>query len=472
MKKSALVLAMSLAFLIVGGMVVPSSNTVYANKKEIKFVEPYNVCELMYMDANPGKVEYTFSDGILTVSGTGIATKSYREVVNADDIEQVVINEGITAIADYAFGDLKNLKKIVIPKSVEKIGMKSLAGLTMNSIVVPATVKNFGYNAMIGGHIKKVVMPGNFNCSTYDPSLLDEEGYPLKGAIRGGDKRLYQILPKTDHLILNSDFNPNVMTYFYKAKKISLSKKDKKYKVFSNLIYTRNGKKLVMVPASTKHVKVRNGCKVILADAFLYYYGKYSASEDWNCDSYYIFCNKLKTVTIPHSVKRIKWDKNKDIDYDDLENVDFKWKLKSGKWRGNVLVDIRNICQPGDNFIFLSKKYNVKEYNNMFISYDGVLIKYCGYTKINEGKGKKRYEGSKNTLKIPKSVKEIAYHAFSYMDNPKVLKKVILPKTIKKINNYAFTGAYKLKKVKNLSKVKKVGKHAFYNTPLYGKKRV
>lgn len=68
----------------------------------------------------------------------------------------------------------------------------------------------------------------------------------------------------------------------------------------------------------------------------------------------------------------------------------------------------------------------------------------------------------KGTYKVPTGVKIIASRAFAYSS----VKKVILPKGCKEIKARAFYRCSGLKTVKNVKRVKNIGKGAFYKTKL------
>ena len=117
-------------------------------------------------------VYYTLDDnGTLTVRGKGaIWNYSWDASPFYDDysIENVIIENGVTAIGDYALFHCKNLKSVVIPTSVTAIGgnafalCSSLASLTipnsvtaigdsafgdcssLKSVTIPSSVKTFG----------------------------------------------------------------------------------------------------------------------------------------------------------------------------------------------------------------------------------------------------------------------------------------------------------------------------------------
>ena len=93
-------------------------------------------CEWGYCGDN---AEYVYNnvDKTLTISGTG-KTDNYNNDLGAgapwysykDDIESVVIKEGITGIGHYNFADESNLKSITVPKSLQNFGNSAFNNTT------------------------------------------------------------------------------------------------------------------------------------------------------------------------------------------------------------------------------------------------------------------------------------------------------------------------------------------------------
>lgn len=80
-------------------------------------------------------------DGTLTISGTGaIANKG--EFVYNTNIKKVIINEGITEIADQLFSGSSNLESISLPQSLEIIGSLQFKDcISLKEIIIPPNVK-------------------------------------------------------------------------------------------------------------------------------------------------------------------------------------------------------------------------------------------------------------------------------------------------------------------------------------------
>ena len=97
---------------------------------------------------------WTFSSatGTLTISGTGAMTKYYKVKApwtnRLDSIKQIVINNGVTSIGDYAFANCDGLTSITIPTGITSIGQYAFyqcGGLT--SVSIPNSVTSIARNA-------------------------------------------------------------------------------------------------------------------------------------------------------------------------------------------------------------------------------------------------------------------------------------------------------------------------------------
>ncbi len=104
---------------------------------------------------------YTFdsSTGTLTISGTGTMT-SWRDNINESlyyencpfykqsAIENIIINEGVTSIGDYAFYECAGLTSITIPNTVTSIGNYAFYGCRkLPNVTIPEGVTNIGSSA-------------------------------------------------------------------------------------------------------------------------------------------------------------------------------------------------------------------------------------------------------------------------------------------------------------------------------------
>ena len=90
------------------------------------------------------------SNGTLTISGTGDMEDtpwSYQR----NNIQKVVINNGVTNIGNYAFSECTKLNSIIIPNSVTYIGDRAFNGCSsLTSVNIPNSVTSIGGYAFNG----------------------------------------------------------------------------------------------------------------------------------------------------------------------------------------------------------------------------------------------------------------------------------------------------------------------------------
>ncbi|MBR5892108.1 MAG: leucine-rich repeat domain-containing protein [Bacteroidaceae bacterium] len=143
---------------------VPTSCTLYvpAGAKE-RYAATEGWCEFTNIvemepehDGTCGENAYwTLQGGVLTISGRGeMYNYSYANTASwyeyKDVINNIIINDGITTIGDYAFYNCRYLTSIEIPNSVTTIGSYAFCCCTgLTSIEIPNSVTTIGDEAFI-----------------------------------------------------------------------------------------------------------------------------------------------------------------------------------------------------------------------------------------------------------------------------------------------------------------------------------
>ncbi len=124
----------------------------------------------------------------LTFSGTG-EIKYYSGGFLGEEcpwdyfpLKEVVIEEGVTNIPDYAFYNDYNLESIVLPKSLQKIGSDAFSSTKISTIEIPANVSDINYSAFYGANELSAVNVDSENkyYSSKNGVLFDKLGTDIK----------------------------------------------------------------------------------------------------------------------------------------------------------------------------------------------------------------------------------------------------------------------------------------------------
>ena len=105
----------------------------------------------------------------LTISGSG-AMYDYDEYINpapwssyADQIQEVVIGDGVTSIGKYAFSSCYNLESVTFAEGshLTSIGNCAFSGTLLTSIEIPASVTSIGNYAFVATGLTSIEIPAS-----------------------------------------------------------------------------------------------------------------------------------------------------------------------------------------------------------------------------------------------------------------------------------------------------------------------
>ena len=111
------------------------------------------------------------SDGVLTISGSGdmknfstnnIPWKDYRSDSDTYTITRIVIEDGVTAIGNYAFRGCSSATSVSIPDGLTTIGSSAFYSCKMESVDIPVGVTTIGTSAFQKcSKLETVTIPGS-----------------------------------------------------------------------------------------------------------------------------------------------------------------------------------------------------------------------------------------------------------------------------------------------------------------------
>ncbi|MGN0460366.1 MAG: leucine-rich repeat protein [Ruminococcus sp.] len=401
--------------------------------------------------------KYDPTSKTLTISGNG---KMYD--YNEDDyfpswcgcgvIENVVIENGVTYIGEYAFYNCINLKKVSIPSTVKEIArgaLKECEGLS--GIVIPdgiTSVSSFAFEGCT--NLKKVIFPESIKTiSAYVFSGCKS----LTSVTMGGSVTEIDTGAFKNCTSLSSVIIPDTLEYlgedaFYNT--AFFNKLPKGVAYIGNWAIGYKG----TMPQKTI-IELKDGIVGISEGAFREQNNlvgiKMSDSVTLICDKAFEKCRGLKEVKFSNSITKI------------------------GLFAFAYCRSLMDITIPDSvEKIESSAFYGTAHYNSCpdgIIYIDDWVIEYKGYieenTNIEIKNGIKHIAdgafGFKINLvgiKFPDSLESIGEEAFFYCT---ALTEIIIPDNVDNIMSEAFFGCESLLSLRIGDNVKSIGEEAFYN---------
>lgn len=375
---------------------------------------------------------YDYKTKTLTFSGSGEMYSGYPdEGVGVDDedeyyynffsrdpnkkiikeeMEKVVIGDGITNVGAYAFKDCKALKEVKLGKNVKQIGEGAFGDCSsVKKVNWTDRIEAIGKEAFrgcanlrnlyVGKSMKKIEDFAFYDCKLNQLRVHTKNKY--------FSKRQNMLLDKKQTKLILGCYASDSVCHIYQGvkkwhrdavenanvEKFDVSRQNRKYTSKNGLLYSQNGKTLYLCPKGKKETAtLSDKTTKINLDAFL-------------------ACNKLKTIIIGKNVKGIK---------------------------GECFTNCKNL-----ETIKISKgnKYYVFEHG-VLLSKDKKKLISCILLKTD-------------TYTIPKGITSIAKDAF---DNCENLKHIVLSDSITEFEPECFNGMYDTAKVESIT----LGKN-YYN---------
>ena len=371
----------------------------------------------------------------VTITGGYI---NYGAFYRCNNIESVILEEGVTGIGDYAFYYCNNLTSITLPDSVSTIGEFAFSYCSsLTTIEIPSSVTSIGYYAFHScKSLESITLPF-VGDSVKSPT--DTYQYPF-GYIFGTDRYIGGV-STTQYYYGSSTSSTTDSTYYIPAslKEVTITGGYINYGAF----YKCN---------NIESVILEEGVMSISSYAFYY-------------------CSSLTSVTIPNSVTNIgnnsAFSGCSSLEYNTYEN---------GLYLGNdnnpyvVLVKASNkditTCVINENtkFIYYSPFRDCSSLKSITLPFVGQNADGGGATHFGYIFGAPSY--SSNISYVPSSLKEViitggtsieSYAFYSCIS----LTSITIPNSVTSIESYAFFNCRSLTSITIPNSVTSIGEYAF-----------
>lgn len=351
------------------------------------------------------------SDGVLAISGEGdmefdiyssdyAPWNSYR-----DKIYEVIIEEGVTNIADNAFYNCKNLKSINIPDSITTIGESAFyICYNMTDITLSENLKTIGdYAFSYCESLTNIDIPDSV-------TTIGNEAFSYCSSV-------------TDVTIGKGAKNIGVAVFGWcpLLEGISVDENNAYYCDIDGTLFNKNKTLLLQytVADEQQHYTVPDGVKVIS-------YGAFST------------CENLESITFPESLTGI--GSYAFVKCSSLKNI-------------SIPENVTTIARYAFSNCISLESFNVDKDNTKYCDIDGVLFDKDRNSILQYPAG-----NPKVSYDIPSGTEIIDEYAFSYCR----IQDIMMPDSVIYINSHAFYNAKSIRNITLGKGVTEIGDYAFF----------
>lgn len=124
-------------------------------------------------------LQWSYSNGILTITGSGAMKKYYSEeyvpwYYNRERITQIILPEGLTVISQFSFYGCANLMEIALPSTLEGIEKSAFANCaSLRSLVIPDKVRYLKESVFYGCESLETVVLGSGMVTLYENAFME-----------------------------------------------------------------------------------------------------------------------------------------------------------------------------------------------------------------------------------------------------------------------------------------------------------
>lgn len=413
-----------------------SKEEIYEEEKDEVLSEEESQTEEEIIDSGTCGENVTWtldSEGLLVIDGTGEMTNYTRSNMapwysKKENIVAVIIANGVTSIADYAFYNCANIESVEIPDSVTSIGQDAFYHCdSLISLFIKENVQSIGGEAFSGS--KLTVM--------YASKDHAEEPWGVVGASECEDVRSYGITDEGQFYCIRNDNTAVVTKYLGSETYVTIPDTVENYPVteIAKAAYYRTNLTEVVIPHSVEKI----GCWAF-AD-----------------------CRNMRGVYLPKSVQYIEnyaFDENRQMLI--MFESDVLPETEGNEWNryADCVMSVDNYGISDGEYYYCITKNNEATIGAYFGNEKNVEIpeRIQGVPVVRVS-GTFSWNEYLENVKLPESLIEIGKTTFYYCKN---LSNIDIPRNVINIGVEAFYSCDNIEKVIIPDKVKSIGKDAFY----------
>jgi CHAT domain-containing protein len=351
-----------------------------------------------------------------------------------NNLESVIIENGVEEIKWNAFKNCVNLKSITIPGSVKKIPANAFEGCKkLESVTIENGVEEIEWNMFDDCiNLKSITIPGSVkkipvNAFNGWKSL---ESVTIKNGVEEIKERAF-LNCNIDTIYLPKSIKELGVHVFDEKTIVIIDPSNPFLRIIDGVVYNAEIAKILETQKNKASIVIPGNVKKIPANAF----------EG---------CKKLESVIIENGVEEIKWNAFKNcVNLKQIAIPGSVKKINSYAFEGCSSLEsviIENGVEEIDDYAFQFCS-NLKS-----ITIPGSVKKIDGNTFENCS--------SLESVTIENGVEEIGWNAFENCVN---LKSITIPSSVKKIGSKAFEDCNNLESVTIENGVEEIYVSAFYN---------
>lgn len=377
-----------------------------------------------------------------------------------NNVSELIIHEGVKEIGDYALYDLRELKKLVLPNSIEKISdlvFTSVTGEYKDSKLNKDTIYVVGKGSYAEKflmnykpdkfYVKKFIIVNEDSESAFETAKLlshltvyendyydcvyvsfnsfsefsnnefvvptrcdgkDIEGFNIKSLPNCVNKL---IIPKEITKLIDLNYSYLFSDGYSRLNEVIIDEDNPSYWSDGKAIYTKDKSKLLrFISNNVKEYTVVDGTVEIDKCAFRY-------------------MSNLVKLTLPSSIK-------------------------------NILEKAFNECANLEKIIGLEYVQNISD--GVFENRSGYIPFYENNDVIIVGDKLVKYNSyNQQVIIVPDGIREISYRALGFENSNDIVEEIILPNSLRKIGAFAFANRKHLKKIIIPDGIKKLENNLF-----------